>query len=370
LDTTLPASPPAPRTHLGLEQRVLARLKALRLPPATRIVVGFSGGPDSLSLAAVLARVAPVARVQVSLVHVDHGLRPESAADARTCADLASQLGLPLTVARLPHNVVGRHPGVGVEEAARRERYVALARQAQTEGAQLVAIAHHRQDQAETVLLHLLRGAGLSGAAGMGELTDLTVPWWGSASAGEAKRVTIWRPLLDESFEIVRGYALARGLKPVEDATNQDPRFRRNRLRHEVLPLLHAIDPGTIEALGRYARIARGEDAFLAELAAGARERVMQGGSGLTIAPLLEEPLAIRRRVLIDWLDRLGVPHGFALERIEGILSAAERNRSGCKVEIGGGWSVVIRAGVLSAIPPTHQIQTGEMTSTEMEEAH
>ena len=204
----------------------------------------------------------------------------------------------------------------------------------------------------------------------MAELTELTVPWWGSAASGEEKRVSIWRPLLDESRDVVQGYALARGLSPIQDASNEDRRFRRNRLRHEVLPLLRSIDPGTIEALARYARIARDEDGLLAELAAAAREQMARGGIGLAIAPLLEEPRAIRRRVLIDWLDRLGAPSGVPLERVEGILSAAERNRSGCKVEIGEGWSVVIRAGVLSAIPPAHQIQTGEVTSTEMEEAH
>src|SRR5205823_6991315 len=139
----------------------------------------------------------------------------ESSADAAACRRLAVELGLPLIEVPLSPGLPERHPGVGVEEAARRERYVALAQAAQDVGSAVVAVAHHREDQAETVLLHLLRGAGLSGATGMAEMSRLTVPWWKPRADRESRTIDLWRPFLDEPRSTVRGYADATGLKPI-----------------------------------------------------------------------------------------------------------------------------------------------------------
>ncbi|MEA2512037.1 MAG: tRNA(Ile)-lysidine synthase [Thermomicrobiales bacterium] len=332
-----------------MEQRVLARLKELRLPEAGRIVVGFSGGSDSLALAAVLARLAPVAAVQVSLFHVDHGLRPESSEDAAQCGRLATQLGLQFTAVRLPPDLQRRHPGVGLEEAARRERYVALAREADRAGAALVAVAHHREDQAETVLLHLLRGAGLKGASGMAELTRLAVPWWEITSDAMVFETNLWRPLLEEPRAIVRGYALETGLTPVEDASNAETRFRRNRLRHEVLPLLQTIIPGADAALARYARIAREEDVLLNDLAERTLRGVVRDEGTLDGRALSDEALPIQRRVVQLWLEGIAPGMEFALDRVDAILAAAHNRQGDRRIEVGENLTVYVTGDRLSA---------------------
>lgn len=347
MDAALPDPASPTRTHVGLEQRVLARLKRLELPAAARIVVGFSGGPDSLALAAVLARLQHVSGVKVLLVHVDHGLRPESAGDAVHCRRLAAGLGLPVVAVRLAADIQRLHPGVGVEEAARRERYVALADQAAVHGAMVVAIAHHEEDQAETVLLHLLRGAGLSGAVAMAESVRLTVPWWKSSTSREPTSVHVWRPLLNEPRQIVRDYADETGLRALHDPTNDDSRFRRNRIRHEALPMLRAIDSGADAALARYARVAGEEDSLLRVFAENARIRSTRADGRLDIETLTGEHLAVQRRVVRAWLEQSGATGELSLERVDSVLAAASERRGNSRIEIGDGWTVAVSEGTL-----------------------
>jgi tRNA(Ile)-lysidine synthase len=359
-ETALPDHVPRHRTHVGLQQRVLARLQRCQLPPSAGVTVGFSGGPDSLALAALLARISRVGGIQVSLVHVDHGLRPTSNNDALTCARIAEALCLPLSVVRLPARLRERHPGVGVEEAARRERYVALAREAARLGSAIVAVAHHLDDQAETVLLHLLRGAGLSGAAAMGEMSRLTVPWWETHDDEEPRSLIVWRPFLQERRAIVRAYATATGLAPIEDETNRDPRFRRNRIRREVLPLLERVSPGASAALARFARIASDEDALLADIATQALTAIPKRGRAVDARSLAELPPAIRRRVILAWLRELGLHDTVPLDRIEALADAAERRRGTCQIELGGGWTAIVTGGGLSLRGPA--ARTGDIS--------
>ncbi len=369
LDTALPDRPFSSPTHVGLEQRVLARLKRLRLPAAASVVVGFSGGPDSLALAAILARLKPVSGLSISLVHVDHRLRPESANEATESRRLAETLGLPFVAAKAPVDLQERHPGLGVEEAARRERYVALASEAAVLGSKVVAVAHHREDQAETVLLHLLRGSGLNGASGMAETSSVIVPWWSDAAGTETRTLLLWRPLLDEPRDLVRAYATASGLKPIRDASNDEPRFRRNQLRQQILPALRAIDPGADAALARYARIAREENDLLEELALSALVKATRDNGALDAGTLAREHLAIQRRVVRSWLNRLGAPTDLTLDRIEAVLSAAREKRGERAIEIGDGWSVLTDGLTLSAVPPANQTRENQGTNQTTEEA-
>jgi tRNA(Ile)-lysidine synthase len=304
------------------------------------IIVGVSGGPDSLGLAAVLARVIRVLPTPVTLVHVDHGLRPESSDDAERCLGLAQALELRCDVVRLPAALQLLHPGVGVEEAARRERYVALASAAERYGTALVAVAHHLDDQAESVLIHLLRGAGLAGAAAMAEVTPLPVPWWERAAVPTS--IALWRPFLEEERAVVRAYARDRGLTPIEDASNADPAFRRNRIRNEVMPILESIAPGASGALARYARVARDEDGLVSELAAEAYYRVVQADGTIDAAGLRQEHLAIRRRVMRHWIRVRTGREEISLNRIEAVLAAVGRDGESRAIEVGEGWHVVV----------------------------
>jgi tRNA(Ile)-lysidine synthase len=333
-------------THTGLEQRVLARLKRLQPSDGGSIVVGFSGGADSLALAAVLARIGPLVGTVVTLVYVDHQIRSESGSDALRAQHLASSLGLPSLVWTTPGHPSNIFPGLGIEEAARRLRHVALSSAARDLGADAVAVAHHREDQAETVLLHLFRGAGLAGAAGMSEDSQLSVPWWDTDDLPIATR--LWRPFLTEPRSIVREYALKTGLPPIEDPSNSDHRFVRNRVRHEVLPLLQSINPDVSAMLARYARIAGEEDLLLDRIATTALQPLLSGDGGLLVEPLIQEASPIQRRIVRSWLRRSGCSGELPFERVEAVVDMARRRRGSAIVELGAGWSVTYQHGMLT----------------------
>ena len=209
-----------------------------------RVVVAFSGGPDSSTLLHAMSRASPSLRLALVAVHVDHGLRPASATEAAAAATFAGALGVPLEV----HRVRPRGRG---EDAARRARYEVLNLVARREDAATIALGHTADDQAETVLLHLLRGAGLEGLAAM--------------SPREGLR---FRPLLGVWRDQVEAYCRRHDLNPVHDETNEARDFARNRVRHELIPLLEAAyNPRAREALVRLALAARDEHRVVATAA-------------------------------------------------------------------------------------------------------
>jgi tRNA(Ile)-lysidine synthase len=230
-----------------LEAHVTATLARLAATcDARRLLVAWSGGCDSTALLHLALAHARRHRLAIVAVHVDHALLPESAHWASHCTGYAARLGVPCVTRRL-----GTAPPVGasIEAWAREQRYAELA--ALTDATTLVLTAHHRDDQGETVLQRVLEGAGPHGLAGMRELRLL-----GAGHLG--------RPLLACGRDTLLRWATARGLCWVEDASNVDARFRRNRLRHEVLPLLASVVPGAVTGLlrlgGIQAAVAEGLD--------------------------------------------------------------------------------------------------------------
>jgi len=199
------------------------------------VLVAVSGGADSVALLHLLHALAPSWRLTLHVVHVDHGLRPDSAADAAFVRELGARLGLPVEVERV-------HVGPGsVEAAARTARYAALEAWAERLGAARIAVGHTLDDQAETVLMRVLDGAGVRGLAAIPPV-----------------RGRIIRPLVEIRREAVRAMLTAEGVAWVEDPTNRDPKFLRNRIRHELLPLLAAsYATDVVSALARVARLAR-----------------------------------------------------------------------------------------------------------------
>lgn len=190
-----------------------------------KLCVALSGGVDSVVLLHGLRALERGERLELSAVHVNHGLSPNARRWESSCRALCERLGVAFTARRVK---VARR-GRGLEAAAREARYGALSRC----GADWVALAHHRDDQAETVLLNLLRGAGLSGAAAMPAVGALP-----GAQDGEGPRA--WRPLLGVSREDILAYARAHRLAWVEDESNDDPALTRNWLRHALSPVLSA----------------------------------------------------------------------------------------------------------------------------------
>lgn len=332
----------------GVMQRVRrssARLADALMPDErTRLVVvaGYSGGADSLALIVVLRELDRLGIVRLVAVHVDHGVRAESAQDATTAAGITAELGIPFRVSRIDPEALARHQAVGLEEAMRRERYRLLAVAAREVGARVIATGHHRRDQAETVLLHLLRGAGLHGVAGMREITPIVVPWWGDQTVTSS--LLLWRPLLGEAPETLRRLVETLGLRVIEDASNASEAFRRNAIRHQALPVLNAIVPGAEANLAAFAARAADDDVALDVVAAALLGEVT---ARLARTVLLGQPIAIQQRIVRRWVALHAPDLELTAERTAAMLHMAERNSGGARIEIGAGWQVVMRDGTL-----------------------
>ena len=339
----------------GILQRVRRSLHTLRRsgvpvgPDAPPVIAAFSGGADSLALVVMLRELERLGLARAIAVHVDHGVRPESGDEARAVASVADRLGVAFRAEQIAPDALTRHVGSGLEEAMRRERYRLLAGVAAEEGAEAIATGHHRRDQAETVLLHLMRGAGLGGAAGMREVSALVVPWW--QEPGPSIPVTLWRPLLREDPVLLRGAIAPLGLPVVEDPTNRSEVFRRSALRHRALPILESIVPGAETNLAAFADRAAEDadalDAIAQEVLAARPDR-----DRLPRSLLEGQPVAIRQRVIRGWVTAVAPGVDLTADRTEAIRGLGERNEGGKTVQIGGGWSVRLVRGDLRAVPP------------------
>jgi tRNA(Ile)-lysidine synthase len=344
----------------GLEQRLLARFREGCLPQGETLIVAYSGGPDSLALAAALTHVRAVTGLPLLLVHVDHRLRATSGDDAAAAAGLARQIGLEVVVRRVPAPPQEAHPHTGVEEAARRERYRLLADEARRVGAHYIATGHHREDQAETVLLHLLRGSGLHGAAGMAELSPLPIGTSHDISARERDHVLwLWRPFLGEARSGILEYLDKRRLTPILDPSNDDVTLRRNALRHRALPELEAAFPGAAAALARFAALAAEEDLLLDRTVNRALPLLIGEGEGMRLAALREEPRALQRRLLRRWLVGATGESTIGAERIDAVLHWANGPAATGKIELPGGW-VVRRGGEWLIVERNNVTRDGE----------
>jgi tRNA(Ile)-lysidine synthase len=219
---------------------------ATRLAPAERIGVGLSGGCDSVVLLHLLQGLGLGERL--TAIHVHHGLSPNADAWAAFCTEYCARLGVSL---QMVHVEVDRRSGLGLEAAARTARYAALAESP----AEVLVLAQHQGDQAETLLFNLLRGAGVAGAAAIPEVRQL---------AGRR----LLRPLLACSRGELEAYAAQHALLWVEDESNADTRYSRNFLRHDVLPVLSQRFPAAERSLAQAAQHFAEADELLAELAA------------------------------------------------------------------------------------------------------
>ncbi len=276
------------------------RLAVRRALPADGLVlVACSGGADSLALAAA----ARFTGSSVGLVTVDHGLQEGSARRALDVAAWAKTTGFdPVQVATV---TVDGLPG-GPEAAARTARYRALDEAASTLGAATVFLGHTRDDQAETVLLALARGAGPRGLAGMPYRKGLFV-----------------RPLLDVARADTRKACAALGLAPWDDPHNVDPSFARSRVRASALPaLISALGPAVVGSLARSATQIAADNEVLDALAETALVGAGRGPGALAVAELVGLAAAVRTRVLHSWARRLGAPGGALSHRHVGALDA------------------------------------------------
>lgn len=301
------------------------------------VVAGLSGGPDSVAMLDALLALAPGRGLRVVAAHLDHGLRPGSREDAAFCRELCDRLGAPLRVGAADVAARARRDGGGIEEAAREERYAFLRGVKDEEEAVAIAVAHTRDDQAETLLLRLLRGAGRRGLGAMRERSR-----------------DRWRPLLAVSRSEVREHLGARGLPWREDPTNADPSFLRNRVRAELLPYLESrFNPSARETLARAARLLAEEDDLLQELADALWARVARRSAEAVLLDreeLRSAPPALARRALRRALDETGGLKGVGQDPVEKLLALAG-GTSGRRLPLPGGREALVRFGQIRIGP-------------------
>ena len=257
------------------------------LPASGEVVVAVSGGADSLCLLHLLHRLCGSGKrypeVRLLAAHLNHKLRGEASdRDAATVTGIVASWGLPITLGEIDVPTLARTERRSLEDAARSARYRFLREVAH---GQPIAVAHHADDQVETLLLHLLRGSGLTGMVGM-------LP----------RQQDIVRPLLEVRHAQTIAYCQEHGIKPLEDLSNTDPRFLRNRIRHELLPVLESLNPGIQNTLLRNADVMRVDVEWLeAQVDACWPAVVISEQDGfikLSIQALLALPLSLQRHLL------------------------------------------------------------------------
>jgi tRNA(Ile)-lysidine synthase len=290
-----------------------------------RVIVAVSGGPDSLALLYVLRDLSEVWGLTLHVAHFDHRLRPGSAADAAFVGRVARRLGLPITTGSASPELPSA--GHSPEEAARERRLFFLETVADAVAADRIATGHTLDDQAETVLMRLLLGAGPRGLGGIPPV-----------------RGSYIRPLIDRRRAETEAYCRSRRLRPRRDPTNDDPALLRNAIRSEVLPFLTArVNARLPDALARAADVLREEDAVLDELAAASLEPSRQDREiRLPLDALNGLPLALRRRVLRHAVEQ---PVGFT--HVEQLIELAAKGRSGDALDLPQGLNARLEYGSL-----------------------
>lgn len=289
--------------------------------PGARVAVAVSGGPDSVALLFALADLARRAPWSLAgLIHVNHGLRPDAPDDTEFCRALACRLNIPFDTSRVDVRQTMAEENLSLEAAARIERYAALGRGAGRLSATLVATGHTCDDQAETLLLRLLRGTSFRGAAGI-----------------RPRRGIFVRPLLDVRRADARTYLASLGETYREDPSNADETIPRNRLRRVLLPVVEDLWPGGVSALARFAELAAEDERWLSMLArreGRSRVRTVIGGVELSTAGLEAYPLAVARRIVRDALEQAGGHPTF--RDVDAILGIASSPRGRAMLDLRG----------------------------------
>jgi tRNA(Ile)-lysidine synthase len=236
------------------------------------LVAAVSGGPDSLCLLHVLWQLRQAGGPLVHVAHLDHGFRgAESAAEAEFVRATAAAWGLPATLAYRDVPALARERRESAQAAARAVRYAFLAEVAEREGAAGVMVAHHADDQAETVLMHLLHGAGIAGLKGMLPRTVLSKPGnvggaqHAASLQSEGEGHVLLRPLLSTTRAEIEAYCVAQGLEPRRDPSNHSSHYTRSRVRERILPTLAEENPQIVDALGRTAALCAADYAFISD---------------------------------------------------------------------------------------------------------
>lgn len=260
------------------------------LPQGGTVLCAVSGGRDSMALLHLLSALGTACGFQVAAGHFNHQLRDTAGRDEDFVREWCRKHGIPFTCGRGDVREFARREGLSIEDAARILRYVFLKGAAEDMGADRIATAHHREDNAETLLLHLIRGAGMQGLSGIPPV-----------------RGKIVRPLLEAGRDEINGYIEKNGLPFVEDESNRDTAYARNRLRLEVLPLLEEIAPGAAGRIAGTAALAREENGHVRREAEKLLPAVENDSVTLAVSVLNGQDEVLRRRLVRGMAQSLGV---------------------------------------------------------------
>jgi len=340
-----PARPSSPQTPRGVRLTAFARSlrkewRRLGLPAANaRVIVAVSGGADSVALLLAVNELVDANKLKLKLcvAHLDHGLRKDSRADARWVTALAKQLGHESLARRVDVKALAAGRGDNLEQAARRARYKFLAKLAKEKRAVVVLTAHTMDDQAETVVLNLLRGSGMDGLSGMEPTRRM----------GEGSEIILARPLLSWARRRdTESHCHSRAVEFLTDEMNSDEQFTRVRVRRQLLPQMESFNPKIVEGLTRTAELLREDSLALDQGAGRLLELVLEDGAGsrLRIDLLALAPTALRRRALRQWIEQsrgdLKRVERVHILAVEGLLFG---DRGGRVIELPGGPNVLRR---------------------------
>jgi len=322
------------------------------------IIVGVSGGPDSLCLMEFLRQTG----YKITVAHFNHKLRPESDADANLVEQTATRLTIPFIVNDGDVRAYARNENLSIEEAARDLRYRFLFEQARRINAQAVAVAHTADDQVETVLMHFLRGAGLAGLKGMTHITRLPV---------FDADIPLVRPLLDIWREETVIYCAANGLRPHYDPSNDSINFLRNRLRHLLIPTLETYNPKFREAVFRTSQSLTADHVFLTEIVDVEWAKcVVQHNPEYIIfdgEKLAGHSIGLRRNLVrraIGILHPLRDVNYAALERASAFISSAHGST---RVDLKGGLRLFREAGQFIIATPEAELDINKWPQMPMD---
>lgn len=370
----------------ALEKRVLDTIRDLHMiRPGERVLVGVSGGADSVCLLAVLCALRETLGCSLSVVHVNHGMRAEAAEDEAFVHNLAGRLELPFYAEHVDVPALERMWHASPEEAARRARFEAFARVRTECGADLIALAHNRDDQAETVLLKLFRGAGLRGLAGMAPVREVFI-----------------RPLLYTPRADIEEYLRAKNLSHIEDASNAGDAYTRNRLRHNLLPLaqreinsqaaLHtakaadhvqeAISYISEQAEAAYRHVKVPADDLPQQVSSGSHTDVVtqKGNTGIADISVTPEPnVALRagllsqehpylqKEILFLWLREVGIREEIDQTHMDALLALISSTDGSKEIDLPGGIRIIREYDTLRIL--SLPAENGTMRPTDKKQA-
>jgi tRNA(Ile)-lysidine synthase len=305
-------------------------------PPDTTIILAVSGGADSLVLLHVMAQLQARLHIRLHVATLNHGLRVEAADDVAYVQQIAAQLNIPVMAETVDVNILAQVHKMGIEAAGRKARYDFFASVAQQIGATTIATAHHADDQSETILMHIIRGAGVQGLIGM--QPKVTLP--------DYPALTLARPLLDVRRSEIEAYCTEHQLEPRHDSTNTDTTYLRNELRHVILPRLREINPQLDKSLAQLADIVSVEQDFMdAQYAVHVASHINADDAVSRIRVprdiFQDWHSALQRRFIIDSSSQLGAEATYA--HITATVQTAAQSEVGAVVQLTNG--VRLRVG-------------------------